>query len=106
MTMRAISARPYDKDEVSLWADLQKATQDGVKGELLKSLQEDTSKNIARKVRPGRYRPPRHRQPFDPFTNLSTALNLMASHHAASNMCWALHQGVRYRVRARCRHLR
>ena len=43
--------RVLTKDEVSLWANLQSQTQDGIKGELLKSMQEETQKTIARKVR-------------------------------------------------------
>ena len=42
--------RVLTKDEVSLWANLQQQTQDGVKGELLKSLQEESVKSIVRKV--------------------------------------------------------
>lgn len=42
--------RVLTKDEVSLWANLQAQTQDGIKGELLKSLQEETTKSITRKV--------------------------------------------------------
>ena len=42
--------RVLTKDEVSLWANLQAQTQDGIKGELLKSLQEEGTKSITRKV--------------------------------------------------------
>lgn len=42
--------RVLTKDEVSLWANLQAQTQDGIKGELLKSLQEETVKSITHKV--------------------------------------------------------
>ena len=43
--------RVLTKDEVSLWANLQAQTQEGIKGELLKSLQEESAKSIVRKVR-------------------------------------------------------
>jgi len=42
--------RVLTKDEVSLWANLQLQTQDGVKSELLKSLTEEGTKSITRKV--------------------------------------------------------
>ena len=42
--------RVLTKDEVSLWANLQAQTQDGIKGELLKSIQEESVKSITRKV--------------------------------------------------------
>lgn len=42
--------RVLTKDEVSLWSNLQAQTQDGIKGELLKSLQEETTKSITHKV--------------------------------------------------------
>ena len=43
--------RVLTKDEVSVWANLQAQTQEGIKGELLKSLQEESAKSIVRKVR-------------------------------------------------------
>ena len=42
--------RVLTKDEVSLWANLQQQTQDGVKGELLKLLQEESARSIVRKA--------------------------------------------------------
>ena len=42
--------RVLTKDEVSLWANLQQQTQDGVKGELLKVLQEESVRSIVRKA--------------------------------------------------------
>jgi len=42
--------RVLTKDEVSLWANLQQQTQDGVKGELLKVLQEEQTRSIVRKA--------------------------------------------------------
>ena len=42
--------RVLTKDEVSLWANLQQQTQDGVKGELLKLLQEEQARSIVRKA--------------------------------------------------------
>ena len=42
--------RVLTKDEVSLWANLQQQTQDGVKGELLKLLQEESTRSIVRKA--------------------------------------------------------
>ena len=42
--------RVLTKDEVSLWANLQQQTQDGIKGELLKVLQEESARSIVRKA--------------------------------------------------------